>query len=71
MLKRWVSAFQWDSGTRLNAAAAVWRAEMGTVGVSEPGVVEGFLLDVGVYGARSRVGVKNERLRSTNSWALV
>jgi hypothetical protein len=52
MLKRWASAVQWASGTRLNAAAAVWRAEMGTV-VSGVGADvaeddEGFLLEVGV-----------------------
>lgn len=75
MLKRWASALQWASGTRLNAAAAVWRAEMGTVisgvrsDVAEDD--EAFLLGVGVYGGRLRVGMKNDRLRSTNSWAFV
>lgn len=58
MLKRWVSMVQWGSGTRLRAAAAVWRAEMG-------------MLEVDVYGGLVRVVVKKVALRWVNSAALV
>lgn len=34
MLKRWVSAVQWEAGTMESAVAAVWRAAMGMVGVA-------------------------------------
>lgn len=57
---------QWASGTRLRAAAAVWRAAMGTVW-------DGDLLAeaAGAYGGLLRVVVKKVELRWMNSDAFV
>lgn len=54
---------QWASGTRLRAAAAVWRAEMGIV-LWPLGLVD-------VYEGLARVVVKKVALRWVNSAALV
>lgn len=66
MFARWVSAVQWGSGTKENAAAVVWREDKRVVGSGESsGVV------TGEYEGRFRVGEKKDLLRVMNSLAVV
>jgi hypothetical protein len=64
MFARWVSAVQWGSGTRANAAAVVWRADS-RVESGDSG------LETGEYGVRFRLGEKKGWFRFRNSLAVV